>query len=140
MVNKEIITFIKEELANNRPKEGIKMDLLNSDYSLKEVEEAFRSLKLKKFSREITEEKSDRLLIIFFLIFIIVLSVSIFLNFKYVKDLSNCQSKQVDLMGLNLVKTEFCKQAQIILTIIRINIVLTGIASAYLGFLLIKSK
>ena len=49
------------------------------------------------------------------------------------------QSKQVDLMGLNLVKTEFCKQAQIILTIIRINIVLTGIASAYLGFLLVKS-
>jgi len=139
MVNKEIITFIKEELANNRPKEGIKMDLLNSDYSLKEVEEAFRSLKQKKFSKPVIE-KSDRLLIIFFLIFIIVLSVSIFLNFKYVKDLSNCQSKQVDLMGLNLVKTEFCKQAQIILTIIRINIVLTGIASAYLGFLLIKSK
>ena len=138
MVNKEIITFIKEELANNRPKEGIKMDLLNSDYSLKEVEEAFRSLKQKKFSKPVIE-KSDRLLIIFFLIFIIVLSVSIFLNFKYVKDLSNCQSKQVDLMGLNLVKTEFCKQAQIILTIIRINIVLTGIASAYLGFLLIKS-
>src|SRR3989344_259314 len=102
MVNKEIITFIKEELANNRPKEGIKMDLLNSDYSLKEVEEAFRSLKQKKFSKPVIE-KSDRLLIIFFLIFIIVLSVSIFLNFKYVKDLSNCQSKQVDLMGLNLV-------------------------------------
>ena len=140
MVNKEIITFIKEELANNRPKEGIKMDLLNSDYSLKEVEEAFRSLKQKKFSREVTEEKSDRLLILFFLIFIIVLSVSIFLNFEYVKKLNTCQSKQVDLMGLNLVKTEFCKQAQIILTIIRINIVLTGIASAYLGFLLIKSK
>mgnify|MGYP001568654166 CR=1 FL=1 len=137
MVNKEIITFIKEELANNRPKEAIKMDLLNSDYSLKEVQEAFRSLKPKKFSK--TEEKSDKLIIIFFLIFIIVLSVSILLNFKYVKDLKNCQSKQVDLMGLNLVKTEFCKQAQIILTIIRINIVLTGIASAYLGFLLIKS-
>ena len=138
MVNKEIITFIKEELANNRPKEGIKMDLLNSDYSLKEVEEAFRSLKQKKFSKPVIE-KSDRLLIIFFLIFIIVLSVSIFLNFEYVKKLNTCQSKQVDLMGLNLVKTEFCKQAQIILTIIRINIVLTGIASAYLGFLLIKS-
>ena len=139
MVNKEIITFIKEELANNRPKEGIKMDLLNSDYSLKEVEEAFRSLRQKKFSKPVIE-KDDKLIITFFLIFIIVLSVSIFLNFKYVKDLSNCQSKQVDLMGLNLVKTEFCKQAQIILTIIRINIVLTGIASAYLGFLLIKSK
>ena len=138
MVNKEIITFIKEELANNRPKEGIKMDLLNSDYSLKEVEEAFRSLRQKKFSKPVIE-KDDKLLITFFLIFIIVLSVSIFLNFKYVKDLSNCQSKQVDLMGLNLVKTEFCKQAQIILTILRINIILTGMASAYLGFLLIKS-
>ena len=138
MVNKEIITFIKEELANNRPKEAIKMDLLNSDYSLKEVQEAFSSLKQKKISKPVIE-KDDKLLITFFLIFIVVLSVSILLNFKYVKDLKNCQSKQVDLMGLNLVKTEFCKQAQIILTIIRINIVLTGIASAYLGFLLIKS-
>lgn len=138
MVNKEIITFIKEELANNRPKEAIKMDLLNSDYSLKEVQEAFRSLK-KSPREKLIIEKNDKLIIIFFLIFIIVLSVSIFLNFKYVKDLKNCQSKQVDLMGLNLVKTEFCKQAQIILTIIRINIILTGIASAYLGFLLIKS-
>jgi len=139
MVNKAIITFIKEELANNRPKEAIKMDLLNSDYSLKEVQEAFKSLRQKEFSREVTEEKTDKLLITFFLIFMIVLSVSIFLNFKYVKDLKNCQPKQVDLMGLNLVKTEFCKQAQIILTILRINIILTGMASAYLGFLLIKS-
>ena len=145
MVNKEIIAFIKRELSEGRSKEGIKMDLLNSDYSLREVEEAFRLLKSKKTSEEPTiKRKNYNSIIIFFLIFLVVLSVSIFLNFKYVEDLNNCQPQEVDLtikyVGIKLFPTDLCRQLQTILIIIRINILLTVLASTYLGYLLIKPR
>ena len=131
-----------------RKKKTLSLDYLvsNGEEPYLEIEETlYTSIDSTRVMEHVLElPKSYSSIIIFFLIFLVVLSVSIFLNFKYVEDLNNCQPQEVDLtikyVGIKLFPTDLCRQLQTILIIIRINILLTVLASTYLGYLLIKPR
>ncbi|MAG19896.1 hypothetical protein CL618_00500 [archaeon] len=142
-MDKKLIQKIKQQLNKKKNFESIKMSLLNSDYTLKEIEEAFKEIKKVKKTKKplFISTYAEQFSSYYPIASALLLILSSFLYYKTKIDLSNCATKISSLkpgvmkfLGITIFQGTQCDSLNIKSILFLIVMILTIITTIYLVY------
>ena len=136
-MNQKLVSYIKQELNKGKNIESIKMSLLNSNYPLKEIENAIKEIKKPKQLKKplIPLLQSKNISSYLPIGSVILLIASSFLYYQTKINLSNCNSIQkgaTKLLGITIFEGTKCNLLNIRSILFLIVMILTAITTIYL--------
>jgi len=142
-MDKKLIQKIKQQLNKKKNFESIKMSLLNSDYTLKEIEEAFKQTKKPKKTKKplFISVYSEQFSSYFPIGSALLLILSSFLYYKTKIEISNCLTNISSLkpgvmkfLGITLFQGTYCDSLNFKSILFLIVMILTIITTVYLVY------
>jgi len=140
-MDKKLIQTIKQQLNQRKNIESIKMSLLNSDYSLKQIDEAIKEVKKPKIQKKplIPSLQSETISSYLPIVSAILLIASSFLYYQTKVNLSNCtnnigniQQGTMKFLGITIFEGTRCASLNFKSILFLIAIILTAITTIYL--------